>query len=337
MLAALLVACRPTIAIAPSATVTTVATATSTVTLTPTVTATATVTPTATVTLTPLPTPIPIGGGTGRIAFTRASGIWVMSIDGTETRQLTHARSLYSDGISAWSPDGSQIAFDRILDGGGSCPYERMYVIRADGATITPLADHAGQPAWSPDGMRIAFSSTRWQSVGPNRCQSLGIDVYVISSDGTGRTQLTNHPKRDCCPLWSSDGRQIYFRSNRDGYIRYYVMNADGSDQQPVTAAWSSGYGLDWSPDGTRVVFAGLVGNNESRIFVSNADGSDMQRLTDGPGLERHPAWSPDGTLIAFCSGLDSNREIYIVNADGTERTNLTNDPADGCYPTWQP
>jgi Tol biopolymer transport system component len=56
--------------------------------------------------------------------------------------------------------------------------------------------------------------------------------VYVINADSSGLTKPTSHPGNDFDPSWSPDGRQIAFRSERDGNNEIYVMNADGMDQK---------------------------------------------------------------------------------------------------------
>jgi TolB protein len=75
--------------------------------------------------------------------------IWVMSADGSRQRQLTSVPA--GAWRPAWSPDGSQIAFD---DGG-----DGMYVIDVDGSGLRKLGPPGGfYPTWSPDGDRIAFT-----------------------------------------------------------------------------------------------------------------------------------------------------------------------------------
>src|SRR5437762_10435424 len=54
-------------------------------------------------------------------------------------------------------------------------------------------------------------------------------EIYVINSDGTGSTRLTENPAADFEPAWSPDGARIAFTSDRDGNTEIYVMNADGS------------------------------------------------------------------------------------------------------------
>ena len=56
-----------------------------------------------------------------------------------------------------------------------------------------------------------------------------------MNADGSGQTNLTNHPALDVYPAWSPDGMQIAFTSYRDGAANIYVMNPDGSNQTWLT------------------------------------------------------------------------------------------------------
>lgn len=66
-----------------------------------------------------------------------------------------------------------------------------------------------------------------------------------MNADGSGQTNLTRNPAIDGFPVWSPNGRQIAFVSDRDGngYTEIYVMNADGSNQTYLAGgthpAWS--------------------------------------------------------------------------------------------------
>ena len=55
-------------------------------------------------------------------------------------------------------------------------------------------------------------------------------EIYVMNSDGSGVTRLTNDSAWDGMPSWSPDGARIAFVSYRDGNGEIYVMNTDGSN-----------------------------------------------------------------------------------------------------------
>lgn len=82
-----------------------------------------------------------------------------------------------------------------------------------------------------------------------------------------------------------------------------YVMQADGSGLERVTA--EAGYDLEpaWSPDGRRIVFVRsprTPGTAEADLVAVDANGGHETRLTSGPATDADPAWSPDGQRLAF-------------------------------------
>jgi Tol biopolymer transport system component len=117
---------------------------------------------------------------------------------------------------------------------------------------------------------------------------------------------------------------QISFESDRveDGVTEIYTVNTDGTGLSQLSTSGAGRHA--WSPDGSRIAFAG----SDGQIYVMNADGSGLTALADGDS----PTWSPDGTRIAFTSNRDGNLEIYVMDSAGSGQTNLTNNPADDTY-----
>lgn len=66
-------------------------------------------------------------------------------------------------------------------------------------------------PAISPDGKTIAFTYCG--------------DIFTVPADGGRATQLTTHPAHDTRPVWSPDGRQIAFASDRNGGFDVFIMS----------------------------------------------------------------------------------------------------------------
>jgi Tol biopolymer transport system component len=239
--------------------------------------------------------------------------IYVMQADGSRQTRLTHHPA--DEGYPSWSPDGRTISFDSDRDG----DFE-IYAMDADGSNVRRLTRHPARDvsaSWSPDGTRIAFMSDRngdfdvyvmqadgskptrvttqgtnwfplWSPDGGRLAIHVERDVHTLRADGSDLKRLTTDPDNGMYPSWSPDGRRIAFMSWRRGASEVFVMNADGSNQQPLI--WfDEGDAIDprWSPDGSKIVFCHLPGgmdNPDQYIYVANADGTGLRQLTGRPG-----------------------------------------------------
>jgi len=129
-------------------------------------------------------------------------------------------------------------------------------------------------PPPPPTPSKIAFA----RSLANGRYQ-----IFAMNTDGASPTQLTESG-RDGWPSWSPAGDRIVFVTSRDGPERLYTMNADGSNEQPLTGTpGPSAIGdnfPDWGgPDGATVVFI----RHDSDIWSVDVNtGAETQLTTDG-------------------------------------------------------
>jgi Tol biopolymer transport system component len=157
---------------------------------------------------------------------------------------------------------------------------------------------------FSPDGQRITFDHE--------------LDIWAMNADGSGMTNLTNtRDKIEAFPVYSSNGKKIAFLFGWPGGFEIYTMNADGTDQKPVTSRnydWMPA----WQPGGNKIAFASTR-SGLFNIWTVNADGSDLKQVTTfGDFGALFPVWSPDGKKIGMVRYAGNSWEIWAVNADGT-------------------
>jgi Tol biopolymer transport system component len=197
-----------------------------------------------------------------RLAFACHNAICIADASGNTIAQYWLGQPGF-DYFPAWSPDGSQIAFQVLVPVHFSPPPE-IWKVNADGTGAARVAE-GGIPDWSPDGSRIAFQDS---------------GIKVMNTDGSGITPpLTSQGN---FASWSPDGSRIAF-DNGAGDI--YTVKPDGSELTRI----GPGYQPVWSPDGTKIAFEGTDGTSFG-IFVMNAEGTSPVLIAEDGAL---PDWQP--------------------------------------------
>ena len=214
--------------------------------------------------------------------------IYITDLDGSKHVRLTN--NLRNDSSPILSPQGDKIAFVS-----GSISLRQIYILPLDGSeevNISRSYKSENWPSWSPDGQRITFSSDS--------------QIYVMSSDGSNKIQLTFPEdsstiyRANWKPVWSPDGSKIAFTSNRDDADHeLYVMNSDGSQQTRLTESLGADDHPRWSPDGTRILFNSWR-EGPLKMHIMDADGSNELLLPISLQHSLSGSWSPDGSKIIF-------------------------------------
>ena len=229
---------------------------------------------------------------------------------------------------------------------------QAIATMNADGTGETNLitlgsecsTDESG-PAWSPDGTRIVFSG----------CNQFGIsNLYLMNSDGSNATQLTNGAIGDVFPNWAPDGTRLTFTYGECSGADFQIPEVFTLDiASKVRTQLTNNNVVDatsaWSPNGSQIAFA--RGNTAdcsgsdffADIYTITPQGTNETRLTNANALSYLPVYSPDGSKIAFVRETEDlthntlTRSIYVMNADGTNQIKITPDTLDAVKPTWSP
>ena len=170
--------------------------------------------------------------------------MWRVAVDGSAAEPLVPPAPTLSGTFGcAFSPDGQQLLYSRIVDG-----FNQLFVLdvaaRRDRAlTVSPSHKYEGK--WSPDGRWIAFSANTGATV----------HVWRMPASGGPEEQLTNGAERFLHLFYSPDGRWLYVQPS---HRNIYRMPANGGPLRPVTRFPDSGLYLEEptiAPDGRYLAY----------------------------------------------------------------------------------
>ena len=194
------------------------------------------------------------------------------------------------------------------------------------------------EPSLSPDAREIAFVS--------------GGDIWTVPASGGEARLLIANPANDTRPLYSPDGTQLAFNSNRTGNGDIYVLDLAAGDLRRLTFDDSNEEVDAWSPDGKWIYFHStgrdISGMND--IYrVPSAGGTPMAVSADRYVNEFFAAPAPDGKAIAMVTrGIASGQwwrhghahidesQIYVLDDLASHRyQEITADGAKEIWPMW--
>jgi eukaryotic-like serine/threonine-protein kinase len=203
-----------------------------------------------------------------------------------------------------------------------------LFVVAVSGGAPRRLIEtDAVQPSWSPSGERIAY----WGNIGGQR------DIYTVAGTGGEPVPVTRDAAIDWSPVWSPDGRFIYFSSDRGSTMNLWRIAVDQSSgrvmgvPEPVTTGVQASADLPrFSKDGSRLAFRSRVASvNPVAIPFDPATGrASTPALLDTRSNIRIPSdTSPDGKLMAYFS-IGEHQEDLFVGSTAAEMRRVTDDAA---------
>ena len=176
-------------------------------------------------------------------------------------------------------------------------------------AQLTPL--WISTPAISPDGKTIVFSYRG--------------DLYKVSAQGGNATPLTLHQGHDMNPVWSKDGKQIAFISDRYGNFDIFLIAAQGGQPKRLTYHSSGDIPSSFTPDGKSILFyASRLDNAQNAMFPSGAmselykvsvNGGKPTQVLTTPAL--YANYDKSGKIMVFQDrkGFEDNRRKHHTSS----------------------
>lgn len=240
---------------------------------------------------------------------------------------LSEAIPLPEGGFCSYSPDGKQLAYNRVMREFRTWKYYKggmaddIWVYNPNSKTVENITNNVAQdifPMWIGD--EIFFLS--------DRDRIMNIFVYNTKTKQTAKvTDFTEYDVK----FPSASGNTIVFENG--GYI--YKMDAATrkAEKVNITLASDNIYARTDLKDGANYVTAASLSPDGARMVVTSrgevfnlpVEKGVTKNITRSPGAhDRDAQWSPDGTQIAYISDATGETELYLQNAAGGEPMQLT-------------
>jgi dipeptidyl aminopeptidase/acylaminoacyl peptidase len=271
-------------------------------------------------------------------------------------KQLTTSKEGSSQ--PAWSPDGKQLAFVRVVD-----TKPQVFILSMDGGEPFQLTNYiqgASNPKWSPDGKRIVFSSgislqellkdsilnpthavPAWPFEKPGFTKNEELRALTAKPNPDGsiaeiRAYLNNNEIDKKAKVLTKLNFQEETNVSSDlNFTHYFIIDAvAGAKPKPLTQSFYSFNTIDFTPDGKHLIISAGIDSVlhpdralEDEIYIANADGSNLRLLLGRKGKSFSSAKvSPTGKWLAFQSSNVESVEVpqlYIMPLNGSEKDTI--------------
>ena len=207
--------------------------------------------------------------------------------------------------------DGKLVWFDRAGNELGSVPQ--------------PAGIEHLNPSLSRDGKRLAVN--RMDPATGNW------DIWTIDLDTGIPTRLTTDPAQDADAVWSPDGNEVVFVSNRNGEYGLYRKSLTGSGtEERILTASSEPRATDWTRDRAFVIYE--VDGNVMALPMTGSDRTPRPVATS-PFQEYGASTSPDGHWIAYAAEDTGEFQVYVQPfPDGGPKKRVSS--VFGIHPRWR-
>jgi len=262
-----------------------------------------------------------------RISYVTKRGqnfnLWVADADGDNAQSaLSSSEPIISP---AWSPNSKQLAYVSF-----EARKPTIYVHEVASGKRRLVANFKGSnsaPAWSPDGKTLAITLSR-----DGGSQLNLLDLSVVGSEPR---RIAQSGSIDTEPVFTADGRTVYFVSDRGGSPQIYRVGLTGGNPERVTFTGSYNISPSLSPDGRWLAYISRV-SGAFKLHVMELSSGSTNAITDTIADER-PSFAPNSRMLIYATQQLGKEALMISTVDGKIKARLAGQTGDIREPNWGP
>lgn len=260
----------------------------------------------------------------------KRSHLWIVNAETGAAKQITSGED-WNDSDPQWSPDSTKLAFvsDRTGKAFDESRNTDVWVIPADGGSLTKISDHAESdesPRWSPDGKTIAFIGQLQERDHPK--------IWLAPATGNAASVLAANGL-DLIPTnlrWAENGRALFFETGVKGESHLFRVDVATKALRQITSGARAVHNADISNQSGKMVYAANDFRHLDDLYIADAGGAGERQLTNrneklwkqiqAQGVERitykgADDWNIDGFLVKPLHWQEGKRYPLILSIHG--------------------
>jgi len=277
----------------------------------------------------------------GYLLYSKGGSLEAQPFDPKSLKTTGHAKTIATNvsSVGEVGPTGYAAV---SAAGGGLLVYRssisrlsQLTVVDRSGKTLGTIGPARGysSPQLSPDRKKIAVSIPDPQNPGQS-------SLWIVDVATGSLTRLTYDKHDNMNPIWSPDGRWIYFQSNADGPYNIYRKRADGSGPEELVRRSPSLEGAtSFAEDGKNLLFDDLSAETGADIwYLPREAGAKAKVFLSTPADEEAAVFSPDGKWVAYESDENGSGDFEVFVAPFPPNGSKWQVSSNGGYwPLWGP
>ena len=288
------------------------------------------------------------------------SNLWIVNFDGSQNRPLTTGN--HNDYYPRWSHDGKKIIFKSNM----ADDKMKLYLMWLDTKETAPLTNTPKAPgavSWSNDDRYVAFNmfvpakdeslikmpakpeGAKWNTPptyidkmnyrgdGQGYLKAGNDQLFTLSINGGTPKQLTSSEYDHGAPVWSNDGKSLFFSANfhpeedfEPANSEVFELDLSDNSVSALTDRFGSDDSPTLSPDGTKIAYTGnddtFQGYELTQLYVMDTDGSNSRLLSGNFDRDiGNVQWAIDGKGLYFQYDEEGDSKIGHITLDGKVTT----------------